>query len=377
VTAVLAGLAAAIAIGAWQSSRDAETLAAWSPSLHADELVISGPGAATVGVDLLGEPGVLRGMQVRGVMATAAGAFVSYRLPDAHDAAGRLINTLDQCSNCNPDAFSAYQVSGVAAATPELLDLAHAEAGADDLRHGRAVVLTAKPMTATVMQIDLYDKDTGNVARTITIPVRVIDVGVRGAYLPEAFLPDATIRELGLAEGPLNDQEAGTSFVVQYDHPVGGTELARAQGVAAGYPDTVAVTDSAPVRPGDGFRLLLLALVLLFALSVTAIAIALGEAESRPEQRSLLALGADPRLRREIAAARAAVLSLVAGILAVPAGLLPIWGIFTSRGTHLEVPTLEIIGAVLVLPFLAVASAWLFSRPIPDWNAFRNVGAGQ
>ena len=77
----------------------------------------------------------------------------------------------------------------------------------------------------------------------------------------------------------------------------------------------------------------MMALVLLFAVSVTGIAIALGEAVPRPEQRSLLALGADPRLRRRIAAARAAVIALLAGVLAVPAGLLPIWGIFVSRGS--------------------------------------------
>jgi hypothetical protein len=41
------------------------------------------------------------------------------------------------------------------------------------------------------------------------------------------------------------------------------------------------------------------------------------------------------------------------------------------------VPTLEIAGAVLALPLLAVVSSWLLSRPIPDWNAFRNVGVGQ
>ncbi len=131
------------------------------------------------------------------------------------------------------------------------------------------------------------------------------------------------------------------------------------------------------MRPGEGFRILIIGLVLVFALSVTGVAIALGEAESRPEQRSLLAIGADPRLRRRIAAARAAVLALPAGLLAVPAGLLPIWGIFASRGSPLTVPTIEIAGAVLVLPILAVLSSFVLSRPIPDWNAFRNVRLGE
>ena len=155
------------------------------------------------------------------------------------------------------------------------------------------------------------------------------------------------------------------------------TDLAHAQEVASRYSETSALIDTPPERQGSEFRIVIIALVLLFAVSVTGIAIALGEAESRPEQRSLLAIGADPRLRRRIAASRAAVLALLAGILAVPAGLLPIWGIFVSRGSPIAIPTIEIVGAVLALPLLAVISAFLLSRPIPDWNAFRNVRPGE
>jgi putative ABC transport system permease protein len=376
VTAVLSGLAAAIAVGAFAASRDAESLASWSPELHADELVVIGPGAANAGSDLLAEPGVIGGMAVPVLVPGESKAWPSFTVPDARDADGKLINLLDECANCNPGAFEPYQISGVATATPELLKLAHAETGAADLRAGRAVLLTAEPITATVMEITFYDDLTGEVSRKISLPARAIDVGVRGAYLPEAFLPDETIRELGLEQGAPDGQDIGR-FVVQYDHAIGDAELGRAQVIAAGYPDTEAFNANAPTRPGEGFRLVIIGLVLFFAVSVTGIAIALGEAESRPEQRSLLALGADPRLRRRIAASRAAVLALLAGILAVPAGLLPVWGIFTSRGTHLEVPTLEIAGAVIVLPLIAIAGAWLLSRPIPDWNAFRNLRPGE
>ena len=112
---------------------------------------------------------------------------------------------------------------------------------------------------------------------------------------------------------------------------------------------------------------------LLFALSVTGLAVALGEAESRPEQRTLLALGADPRLRRRIAAARAGVIAVLAGALAVPAGLLPIWGLLSSRGAPLVVPLPEVVAALAVLPLVAMAGTLLFSRPIPDWSAFRSA----
>ena len=61
------------------------------------------------------------------------------------------------------------------------------------------------------------------------------------------------------------------------------------------------------------------------------IAVALGEAESRPEQRTLLAIGADPRLRRRITAARAGVIAILGGLLAVPSGRLPVWGLRALR----------------------------------------------
>jgi putative ABC transport system permease protein len=252
------------------------------------------------------------------------------------------------------------------------LRLAHVEDAAADLRDGTAIVLTADPITVTKLEIFVFSTSSSVPMDPITLPARAIDVGVRGGYLPEAFLPEATVRELSLVEAT-NPDMGGQGFVIQYDHPVTDADRAPAEAAAARYVATFAISDSAPTRPGEGFRLVLIVLVLLFAVSVTAIAIALGEAESRPEQRSLLALGADPRLRRRIAAARAAVLALLAGLLAVPAGLLPMWGIFTSRGSDLAIPTLEIAGAVLVLPLLAVLSAWLLSRPIPEWNAFRNV----
>ena len=39
------------------------------------------------------------------------------------------------------------------------------------------------------------------------------------------------------------------------------------------------------------------------------------------------------------------------------------------------VPVPEILAAVVLLPLVAVVCAWLLSRPIPDWNAFREARA--
>ncbi len=381
VTAVLASFAAAIAIGAFQASRDYEDLTGWVPSLYPDQLSIDGPGAAAAGEILRAEEGVIGGALIPYLVADDdPNVMVQYELPDAHDHQGKLINTLDQCGNCTSGAFSALQVYRPARATAEMLALAGVDDKAveADLDAGRAVVLSYRAGSATTLQIVIWtDPESTEPTKRVTLPVRLIKVPVPGGRLPDLFLPEATIAELGLAEPGEGSPYETAPYVLRYDHDVTETEVTHAQEVASRYPDTTALRDTPPVRPGEGFRVLVIALVLLFALSVTGVAIALGEAESRPEQRSLLAIGADPRLRRQIAAARAGVLALLAGLLAVPAGLLPIWGIFLSRGSPLAVPAIEIVGAVVALPVLAIASSFLLSRPIPDWNAFRNVRPGE
>jgi len=157
--------------------------------------------------------------------------------------------------------------------------------------------------------------------------------------------------------------------------PVVDADVATAATIASQQPETRADASIAPTRPDETFRLLLVFLSLLFALTVTGIAVALGEAESRPDQRTLLAIGADPGIRRRISAARAGVLALMAGLLAVPAGLLPAWGLLASRGSPLVVPYTEVFAAVIVLPVAAILGALLLTRRIPEWSALRQPDA--
>ena len=118
---------------------------------------------------------------------------------------------------------------------------------------------------------------------------------------------------------------------------------------------------------------MMLAASLLAALTVTGIAVALGETEARPDQRTLLALGAPRGLRRRVTASRGLVIAVLAGLLAIPAGLLPAWGVLMRLGWPLVVPIPEVIGAVVILPLAAVAGGLLLGRPIPEWSARRDA----
>jgi putative ABC transport system permease protein len=379
VTAILSALTALVAIGGYAASTLASERQNWYPSLYPDQIVLFGADPKSAGQALLAEDGVIAGTTISTlVREDPDDAYLSFELTDARNPDGSLVNVLDSCGNCFEDAFEPRSVNDVAAGTPELLALARLEDAAADLRAGRIVILTTEPYTLTTVTVKEQFSDGEELVTRVlmTLPARIMRVPVSSGWLPDAFVPDSVIAELGLVP---SNEGFDEPFVVQYDHPVTDEDFARARQIAGQYADTAAeIGTEPPSQQGQGFRFLILALVILFAVSVTGIAIALGEAESRPEQRTLLALGADPGLRRRIAASRAAILALLAGLLAVPAGMLPVWGLFSRDDYYtVAVPVLEIVGVLVVLPAVAIVSGYLLSRPIPDWNAFRSTRSGE
>ena len=345
VTALLAGFGATVAVAALAASQDAVTAANWRPFLAPDQILIQGEGVLTAGPEA-----------AKALGAVAAGP-VAY--------IGREDRFVSIFRGKSTDPNQSTQNIGVGGS--ELLRALHAESAAVDLANGAVILLAEKPAAITQVTLVVTDAAGAEVSR-VALPARAVATGIGPGDLPEAVVSTDTAARLGLAGA-----EGGRAgrFVIRLDHRVTDADLGRAAAVAAETPDTWADASTGPARPGEAFRLVTLIASLLVALSVTGIAVALGEAESRPEQRSLLALGADPRLRRRIAAARAGVISVLAGTLAIPAGLLPVWGLLASRGYPLVVPVPEIVAALAVLPLLAVVATLFLSRPIPPWSAFR------
>lgn len=362
VTAVLASFAATVALGTWTVSRDAANAAEWQPYLYPNQLVIRGSGSQAAGEEFA---------KTQGVVATAAIEKLSMAEPAYFwievPGAGRFVNVPSEGRR-----FFPLQIQDAAVATPEILVVTRAQAAAPAIAAGKVVILSEEPLTADFVEFMIQEHPEGiEPERRVRIDAEIVVTDLTSGVLTEALVPASVAESLELEPWPEVD------YVVEFDRPVTEADVEAAAAVAAQYADTFADASIGPQPPDQLFRLVMIALALLFAVSVTGIAIALGEAESRPEQRSLLALGADPRLRRHIAAARAAVLGLLAGLLAVPAGLLPVWGLLVSQDAAFVIPWLEVAGAVAALPLLAVISAWLLSRPIPDWAAFRSIGAGK
>jgi hypothetical protein len=252
-----------------------------------------------------------------------------------------------------------------------LLRAVGGEAAVEALASGRAILLTdrAVPLTEALFETS----DERGETRTLVIPVTAVNIGVDTTLggLPSAVLPSSLAEDLGLTPTLF-----ATSYVIRLDRQVTELDVGRAGLMLSDLPGTWADAPLGPSRPELAPRLVITIASFLLALGVAAIAVGLGESEAREDQRTLLAVGADPRIRRRIASARAGVLGLLAGFLAVPAGLIPAWGLLASRDVELVIPVAEIALTVLALPLAAIIGALLLSRPIPPWSAFRDVASG-
>jgi putative ABC transport system permease protein len=363
VTAMLAGLAATIAMSAFISSSNAMNDAQWRPWARADNLFLEGDEAGFVGPDVARELGAVAGAPLATV-ANGQGEVSWAQIVYFHD--GTLPDMAADESDCEGCLLADRLVVG----DGELLRALGAESAIAALAEGRAVILTDAPLPVSQALFQAAD-ETGD-SYVVPIAVTTANIGIDPTLgaLPSAVIPSSLAAELGLAAYPF-----ASSYVMRLGRQVTELDVARAGLMVADSSGTWADAPLGPPRPDYAPRLAITILSFVLALGVAAIAVALGESESRPDQRTLLAVGADPRIRRRIVASRAGVLGLLAGLLALPAGLLPAWGLLASREVPLVVPLTEVIVTVLLLPIVAILGALLLSRPIPSWSAFREAGS--
>ena len=363
VTAVLASVAAAIALSAVLASQRAQSVTLWQPQVSSDS------------------------MEVRGQVPETAGARVAQELGAVGDGPDRWAEGPDGAWSydivmplLHPDPDDDRNDLGISFVVGDerLLVAYHGEAALDAFRAGSAVVLESSGAgqdwavsgsTGRVVR-QAYDEVTGQSASTDVGAVPVVRVPARADtdHATVAVMPAATAASLGL-----DIDQGQTQYLVRLDHDVTAADTERAGAIAIAADPAADVTG--PLPPPDPmlvFRMVLLVAALVTALVVTGIAVALGEIEARPDQRTMLALGAPRGLRRRITASRGMVIAALAGLLAVPAGLLPVWGVLVPLGWPVVVPIPEVIGALVVLPLAAVAGGLLLGRPIPEWSARRD-----
>lgn len=182
---------------------------------------------------------------------------------------------------------------------------------------------------------------------------------------------EATLGRLGgeVAVAPL-----GEGWLVRLTGPVSDEELDTARGLASTSPNTFVSVETGPetgTMAGIGRAGLILSVVT--ALVIVAVALALAAAESRADQQTLRAVGADPRLGRTLTAWRAVLLAGLAAVLAVPAGLVPAWGLVRATVTGSDlfvVPWTTLAVTTFGVPAIAALGGWVLTRASP-----RRLGA--
>jgi putative ABC transport system permease protein len=338
VTAVLASLAATVALATLNASQEAMARERFDPEMGERHLVVSGPGAEVAG------PRIAEDLD-----AAAAAPMRPAEMP------GRwLVVETDAVVEGEP--LLAWHVAVGEWELAEALEIP--EAFAADLAAGRMLVLGPPDARVSRATVTVWDED--GPVETRELDARLVPAA-RYPALPEAILGTTAAAELGLVEPDV------AQYLVRLGAAVGPRELSAAGAIAGEYPDTAirAADPNALAAGQDTLRLVVLGISVLVALTVTGVAVALGEAEARADHRTLVTVGAHPALRRRITAARAGTVAAVGGVLAVPAGLLPVWGVLLSRGVPIVVPAPEILVAVVGLPLLAVIGGLVLSPDLP------------
>jgi len=377
VTASLAALAAALAI----SSAVASTRGAFTsvPPMRVDQLIVIGRDATRLGPQIAAQLSAVASAEVRQIGFASSDGSEGRSLNAFITEAGEA-PTLDPAVPC----VECRQTGNLSMGTPDLLSALSVPPDAMVVPSDAILLLVNEPFDAraATLAVSEYDErelapgDTTYVMRYThleTLPARAVDVGAAANGLfPTMFIAPETAARLGFR--PYEEED--NQFLIRLGRPVTEADVAFAASTLADSPGTFAEAALRPLDPTALVRLIATVLSVILALTITAIAVALGESEARADQRTLLAVGADPSLRRRIVAARAAVIAVLAALLAVPAGLLPVWGILASRDMPVVIPLPEVLVVGIVLPVVAMAGAVLLSRPIPSWSALRDVASG-
>jgi len=113
-----------------------------------------------------------------------------------------------------------------------------------------------------------------------------------------------------------------------------------------------------------GLGLLALALgAAVITLGAAGIATGLAQADARADHATLAAVGANPRMRRSLAACQALVIAGLGTALGTAIGFVPAASLIGAiESLELEVPWVPLVALVVGLPLVAAAAAWAATR---------------
>lgn len=330
VMAIGAGLGLSVAVGAFLDTVEAGLARDYRPQLAADQLLLDGSAPAPLVTQLREE------------------------LPVAADGPLTIVQPADPSSGRRlPEV--------VTLATPRLLEALGAPPAAHDaLAAGEVLVLHDPDAPAAtpppVAQAELVAPE----------GVRVVELDL----VPEAVPPVVLSADTFARSGAVRAREF-TRWLVRLTGPAGEGQLAQARAVAERLGQRITVETGPPTINSGALQAGATAGAGVLSLLIVGVGLALISREARHDDTLLTSVGASPRARRSLAAARAGTLTFLGGALAVPAGLLPIWGLSAASETAASrtVPGASIVAVVVLVPAVAAGAAWVFTRPGPTTQA--------
>lgn len=274
----------------------------------------------------------------------------------------------DPLCNGGQETIVSSQSNGTPVGGPELVGpltgKSHTPAGAEILDEGGVVVFWSAPMRADgtiVFDVVTAEEDMAAVAagrdpvsRQVTLPAAYIKTTSAAAQI--IYSPEAAAK-LGLTTEP-------TTLFLHFDQlPTTGQEEAAQKAMS-----DAGLTSWLSVERGyvSGYGLGLLSLVVgagLITFGAAGIATGLAQADARGDHATLAAVGADPRLRRSLAAAQALSISGLGTALGVAAGFVPAVALIGAiPSLELVIPWWQLVQVMVVVPVLAAVAAWLLTR---------------
>lgn len=250
---------------------------------------------------------------------------------------------------------------GLAIGGPRLLDFLGAEAARAAFDRGEVVALVGDLVEDGHVQIVI--PQTRGPAREVRVaasearvdrPIAPFVISTQAASRL-GFAPTTTDLVFRTPDALTSDQEhALQALALSYDR--GSSRQADTEIRFAG--------NSPPQGISRGVDEALLAIAALLTLAVVASGLALSAAEGKADDTMLVALGADPTARRRFRATQAGLLVATAGLLAIPAGLIPAAVIIHNNDAMLfAVPWTAGAIVLIALPAAAAGGAWLLTRP--------------
>jgi putative ABC transport system permease protein len=325
VMAIVAGLGLSVAVGATVETVEAGLARDYRPELAADQLIVDGSAPVPL---------------VRELRET---------LPVEADAAMTIIAPVES----SPTGRQLPQV--VTVAGPELLAAVGAPPSAAAALSAGEVVVLHDPGS---------EPATGLAELIAPGAVRVVELDLAPDAVPPIVLSAETLERSGAVPA----QEI-TRWLVRLAGPVDDAQRQQARELAARFGQRVTV-ETGPLAINSGaIQAVVLAGAGALSLLIVGVGLALISREARRDDSVLTCVGASPQDRRGLAAARAGTLTLLGGVLAIPAGLLPIWGLSTASVSgatdEFAFPGPSIVAVVVLVPAVAAAAAWILTRPAP------------